>query len=321
MSDALARALRWGKNQFSLDPQPEQDLLSPETAGDMALGMIPGVGQAMALRDMERARRADDPVAGGLAATGLIPFGKLAGALRKSEVIAGKAARHAPLDEIAAGEGMLKRGESPTKVWQEMGTYRGTENHAPMKWEIPDQKARLKKDAPGWVGGGEDWAYQGKLGELLHHPELFRNYPELADYNVLGHRSPNATGEGGFWKREREIDATGKNSRELLSTLLHEVQHGIQNLEGFDSGASYSATKKALQDRYGTTIPASDLDKMSFRTYQRNMGEAEARAVETRRGNPKSVNELLRPTMSYDVSIASLIPEDQMPYYVKRLRP
>jgi len=58
----------------SLDPQPDAGL------GDMAVdivgGFIPGVSQALAARDIERARRDDDKLGMALAASSFIPFGK-----------------------------------------------------------------------------------------------------------------------------------------------------------------------------------------------------------------------------------------------------
>ena len=65
---------------MSLDPQPDQGYGT--MAAEMALGFVPGVGQAMALRDIERGRRANDPVTMGLGAASLIPVGKLISALR-----------------------------------------------------------------------------------------------------------------------------------------------------------------------------------------------------------------------------------------------
>lgn len=64
----------------SLDPQPDQGYGT--MAAEMALGFVPGVGQAMAARDIERARRDEDPLGMGMAATSFVPFGKLIGALR-----------------------------------------------------------------------------------------------------------------------------------------------------------------------------------------------------------------------------------------------
>ena len=89
--EQIAAALRYLENKadlkkraertLSLDPQPEADL------GDMAVdvvgGFIPGVGQALAARDVERARRANDPAGMAMAGAGMIPGGKLAGLLKR----------------------------------------------------------------------------------------------------------------------------------------------------------------------------------------------------------------------------------------------
>jgi len=70
----------FGTQAMSLNPQPNQGYGT--MAAEMALGFVPGVGQAMAARDIERARRDNDPIGMGMAATSFVPFGKLIGALR-----------------------------------------------------------------------------------------------------------------------------------------------------------------------------------------------------------------------------------------------
>lgn len=74
--DIVPEARRMAGSLFSLDPQ--ENIPAAQQAIEMALGFVPGVGQAMALRDIERARRAEDPAAAALAATSFVPFGKLA---------------------------------------------------------------------------------------------------------------------------------------------------------------------------------------------------------------------------------------------------
>ena len=64
----------------SLDPQPDQGYGT--MAAEMALGFVPGVGQALAARDIERARRDNDPLGMGMAASSFVPFGKMINALR-----------------------------------------------------------------------------------------------------------------------------------------------------------------------------------------------------------------------------------------------
>ena len=64
---------------ISLDPQ-EQDLA--DLAVETGASFIPGVGPALAARDVERARRANDPAGMALAASGAIPGGKMVRAIK-----------------------------------------------------------------------------------------------------------------------------------------------------------------------------------------------------------------------------------------------
>lgn len=77
-SPAVRRQLRGlldvVQRAFSLEPQEQT---AGDTALDIAGGFVPGVSQAMALRDIERARRAGDPAGMAMAATEFVPFGRL----------------------------------------------------------------------------------------------------------------------------------------------------------------------------------------------------------------------------------------------------
>lgn len=68
----------------SLDPQ-EQDMA--DIAVETAASFVPGVGQALAARDVERARRADDPAGMAMASMGAIPGGRLAGLLKRYDPV------------------------------------------------------------------------------------------------------------------------------------------------------------------------------------------------------------------------------------------
>ena len=70
---------RRAERMVSLDPQ-EQDLADIAVEGVASLA--PGVGPALAARDVERARRANDPAGMAMAAAGAIPGGKLAKLLK-----------------------------------------------------------------------------------------------------------------------------------------------------------------------------------------------------------------------------------------------
>jgi|694.fasta_scaffold84565_3 hypothetical protein len=114
--DRLAAVLAYmdekAKRFASLDQPKESD------AVDMALEMggsfIPGVGQALAARDFERARRADDKAGMAMAAASAIPVNRLIGALkgfdpamRQIDVYHGSPHRFEEFDasKIGTGEG------------------------------------------------------------------------------------------------------------------------------------------------------------------------------------------------------------------------
>jgi len=109
---ALAYVDEKAKRLTSLDQPKESD------AVDMALEMggsfIPGVGQALAARDFERARRAGDEAGMGMAAASALPVGRLIGALkgydpvmREIDVYHGSPHRFEEFDasKIGTGEG------------------------------------------------------------------------------------------------------------------------------------------------------------------------------------------------------------------------
>lgn len=78
-----------------------------------------------------------------------------------------------------------------------------------------------------------------KLGDLLEHDTLFTVYPELANYSV---KFENIGASGAFRKAEKLIRINSnklnlKNSKMAIEgTMIHEIQHAIQNIEGFEEG-------------------------------------------------------------------------------------
>ncbi|CAB4141005.1 hypothetical protein UFOVP411_5 [uncultured Caudovirales phage] len=95
------------------------------------------------------------------------------------------------------------------------------------------------------------------LSHVLDHPTLYQEYPQLRQYQVRIVGGTDATrAEGSFNKRTKEI--TVKLPRNLVAsgdpagveaartTLLHEIQHAIQEIEGWPWGGSPATAKKAF---------------------------------------------------------------------------
>lgn len=74
------------------------------------------------------------------------------------------------------------------------------------------------------------------LAEVLDHPALFSAYPSMANIMVQVKPGQSLGGEFVFMDSGEYVIRLG--SAKQLSTLLHEVQHGVQNIEGFASGGS-----------------------------------------------------------------------------------
>ncbi len=102
-----------------------------------------------------------------------------------------------------------------------------------------------------------------KAKDVFSHPELFRNYPELEDYDItliagLTRRDGSVsqvgrdadgkfvpTGlQGAINHRDKEIELYVDQSKGLTSDhkgiLLHEIQHGVQNLDNLAVGGNSS---------------------------------------------------------------------------------
>jgi len=96
------------------------------------------------------------------------------------------------------------------------------------------------------------------LGNILKHDQLYNQYPQLRDAPVIE--------DTAYFKRNPSVlgyfdDSSGtiaintnkiKTNEELRDTLLHEVQHLVQHLEGFESGtnvrnADVLEIKKAIE--------------------------------------------------------------------------
>jgi hypothetical protein len=85
----------------SLDPQ-EQDLA--DVAVETGASLIPGVGQALAARDVERARRANDPAGMAMASMGAIPGGRLAKLLKGFDPTMSRVSEYDPRFDLRVKE-------------------------------------------------------------------------------------------------------------------------------------------------------------------------------------------------------------------------
>ena len=157
---------------------------------------------------------------------------------------AGEKAITANVGKLGQAKAMLEKGANEVEIWQKTGWFKDKDEA--WKFEIGDSKARLN---PNFKSGE-------KLGELLEHEELFKAYPELKDISVKKINDEGGEKLGYYDPRKKEIALSDLGDK---STLMHEVQHAIQEIEGFAKGSGEKGE-----------------------SYRLSHGEAEARNVQNR---------------------------------------
>ncbi len=122
----------------------------------------------------------------------------------------------------------------------------GWERGADGKWryEIPDSKLNDMMDVDGngkMVKRHEEdmlWT-SGKLGEVIVAPELFKAYPKLKDVRLeTDSIMNNLPSNGEYNSKTNTITIHADELKYLNSILNHEIQHAIQDLEGFAKGGN-----------------------------------------------------------------------------------
>lgn len=115
-----------------------------------------------------------------------------------------------------------------------------------------------------------------QLADILDHPDVYENYPQLATRPVRGVGFAGLSGVlGGHNPETGELFLGSMPLKEASSTLEHEIMHAIQKIEGFTSGGSTKEfideevpkLQKALtthRNRIKTAVEAATADKHDF---------------------------------------------------------
>jgi polyhydroxyalkanoate synthesis regulator phasin len=199
-------------------------------------------------------------------------------------IFGGKLAKTADLDKLAQAEKFEKAGVNPDMIWKATGWGKGSDGR--WRFEIPDQKAAFKP--------GEIPAVPKNTNEVFDHPELYAAYPELA-MGLVKKTGPRAKFNGANYGNN--VIGINPKISDPRSTMLHELQHSVQDIEGFAKGADTGSAKsivtqamvrKGMSLQEAKKIVAKLKDK--YQVYKHTAGETEARSVQKR----KDYNDLLR---------------------------
>lgn len=146
---------------------------------------------------------------------------------------AGEKAITANVGKLDQAKAMLEKGADEVEIWQKTGWFKD-EIDDKWKFEINPRGGELKPNPPR----------NTVLYNILNDEKLYEAYPELQLYKVevAGEYNPMAlkalgSADGGFIPSQKMFIINEKTT-DFKSTLYHEIQHAIQEIEGFSPGAS-----------------------------------------------------------------------------------
>ena len=141
------------------------------------------------------------------------------------------------LDNLFTAKEMLEAGKDMRTIKLATGWEI---NQADGKWryEIDDSMYRVIRDLPEWNSIKEFNDANLTLGQVLSGAdELLTTYPDLADTKIIIDEN-YGKGQGAYHPDTNTIFIGGDSFKNLRITILHEIQHAIQELESFTPGSS-----------------------------------------------------------------------------------
>jgi hypothetical protein len=159
---------------------------------------------------------------------------------------AGELADNAPVKKLQQAKSMKDKGQSTEVIRRETGWFKGVDNK--WRYEISDDAAEFKIQ----INTIKE-KLRFKASELIDHPILFDAYQDIKDTVIIFDPDLELGSKGMYSPKNDSITlATGLTEQETMSILLHEIQHAIQEREGFARGGSadenfVSSIKHALK--------------------------------------------------------------------------
>jgi hypothetical protein len=151
----------------------------------------------------------------------------------RPKIFAGEGAQTADMQALAKAQQLEKAGAPERAIWSDTGWFRGADK----KWrfEIDDSGASFIDKGFTTLPQGSVTSKNVNLGKQVDHQGLFEAYPKAAKMDAVI-TTNRGTGTGSY--SNGLIEANGPNKSQAMGTTLHEIQHGIQDVEGFAKGGN-----------------------------------------------------------------------------------
>lgn len=177
----------------------------------------------------------------------------------QSGAFAGVRAKTSDLGALERAEDMTASGASRDDIWRDTGWFQGVDGM--WRFEIDDSASRLRART-------DEVALKKRpdLGASFQHQELFDAYPQLSELGLRPDYARASEVRGTYRGDENLVTIspfTLRDRGQARSTILHELQHGVQDIEGFSRGGNVRVGREvANDDLWGLAFKAqSKLDE------------------------------------------------------------
>jgi hypothetical protein len=159
-------------------------------------------------------------------------------------IFIGENAKNWNASQATMARQMEKAGASPQDIWRETGTWKGPEGS--WRQEISDAQSKITEAVPKSIVNSQDKMFKGLLGEGLSHDELYKAYPELQ--NIKANFYADINPSGSYAQNAKSMVVGAPSTGDQRSVALHELQHAIQQKEGFARGGSPESMIMTLEE-------------------------------------------------------------------------
>ena len=172
---------------------------------------------------------------------------------------------------------LAKQNIDNEQIRQKTGWFQ--DKNGDWKYEFSDKDMSLKN-----IKIKSDKTY--KLSDILEHDTLFTLYPQLKELKVQV-KNMDKIG-GNYNKNNKSITLSTnstKNNKMVEGTLIHEIQHAIQDIEGHELGTTSKLSKKNYYESLGEI--EADNTRTRFVNEKYNNMDMSNVAPESSKMNPK----------------------------------
>ena len=161
--------------------------------------------------------------------------------------------RTARMDNLSVARKMEEEKKDAKAIKMATGWERGADGK--WRYEMPDAKIKDTMD----VGGGhivksyeDDMLWNGgKLSNAIDAPELFKAYPQLKDVRIETDAIMNDMPSNGEYNSKTNTITIHADELKYMNGILnHEIQHAIQDIEGFAKGGSPRLVRGEVKKRF-----------------------------------------------------------------------